>query len=148
VRLRRASSTRGLEFDLEIPDGFEVHRDVAGNDLVISAGEPDDPDSIVIGIGAVRDGGFVTLDEHVRRVRERSSDVAPHLVDEGPAPLSGHESWWTCDAVVLGGRSLMLERWMLVRDGVGWTVSVRIPALNVHQLRDGALAVVSTLHFK
>jgi len=148
VRLRRASPTHGLEFDLEIPDELEVQRDVAGNDLVISAGEPDDPASIVIGIGAVRDGGFVTLEEHVRHVRERSSDIAPHLVDEGPAPLAGHESWWTFDAVVLGGRSLMLERWMLVRDGVGWTVSVRIPALTLHRLRDGALAIVSTLHFK
>ena len=148
MRLRRGSPTKGLEFELQIPGGLEVRRDVAGNDLVISAGDPGDPTAIVIGIGAVRDGGFSTLEEHVRRVRERSSDLAPHLVDEGPAPLAEQESWWTFDAVVLGGRSLMLERWMLVRDGVGWTVSVRIPALNLHQLRDGVLAMLSTLRFK
>jgi len=37
---------------------------------------------------------------------------------------------------------------MLVRDGVGWTASAQIPALDVHQVRDGAIAIVSTLRFR
>jgi hypothetical protein len=148
VRLRRRSPTKGLEFDLEVPEGLDVYRDVSGNDLVISTGELNDPASTVISVGAVRDGGPVTREEHVRRVRENSSDLEPHLVDEGPIPLAGHESWWTIDAIVLGGRSLVLDRWMLVRDGVGWTASARIPWLHVHQVRDGAIAIVSTLRFK
>jgi hypothetical protein len=148
VRLRRASPTRGLEFDLEVPEGLDVHRDVPGSDLVISAGELDDPASTVISIGAVRHGPPATLEEHVRRVRESSAELEPHLVDEAPIPLAGHESWWTIDAILLGGRSLVLDRWMLVRDGVGWTASLRMPWLAVHQLRDGAIAIVSTLRFR
>ena len=48
----------------------------------------------------------------------------------------------------LGGRSLVLESWMLVRDGVGWTASSRMPWLDMHQFRDGAIAIVSTLRFR
>ena len=145
MRLRRSSPTKGLEFDLAVPEELNVYREIAGNDLTVSVGEPDDPAAAVIGIGAVRDGVPVTLEEHVRRVQENSSG---HLVDEGPVPLAGYDSWWTFDAIAAGGRSLVLERWMLVRDGVGWTASVRMPWLHVHQLRNGAIAIVSTLQFK
>jgi hypothetical protein len=148
VRLRRGSPTRGLEFDLEFPEGLNVYRDVPGVDLIVSAGRFDDLAATVISIGAVRDGVPVTRDEHVRRVRENSAEIHPHLVDEGPVPLAGHESWWTVDAIVVGGRSLVLDRWMLVRDGVGWTASVQVPALKMHTQRDGAIAVVSTMRFK
>jgi hypothetical protein len=148
VRLRRGSPTKGLEFDLEIPDGLNVYRDVPGADLVVSAGEQQDPAATVITIGAARDGAPLTLEEHVRGVRERTADLEAHLVDEGPVPLAGLESWWTFDTFVGGGRSLVLERWMLVRDGVGWTASVRMPWLEIYSLRDGAIAIVSTLRFK
>jgi hypothetical protein len=148
VRLRRGSPTKGLEFDLEIPEGLNVHRDVPGVDLILSAGEQHDPAATVISIGATRAGGPLTLEEHVRRVRESTAELEPHLVDEGPIPLAGLESWWTCDAIVLGGRSLVLERWMLVRDGIGWTASVRMPWIDIYSVRDGAIAVVSTLSFR
>jgi hypothetical protein len=148
VRLRRRSPTHGLEFDLAVPEGLNVYRDVPGTDLIVAAGELDDPAATVISIGAVRGGSPVTREEHVRRVRANSADVHPHLVDEGPIPLAGLESWWTIDAIVLGGRSLVLDRWMLVRDGVGWTASVQMPWLDVHKVRDGAIAIVSTLRFK
>jgi hypothetical protein len=148
VRLRRGSPTKGLEFDLEIPEGLNVYRDIAGTDLIVAAGELDDPGATVISIGAVRGEGAVTRDEHVRRVRANSADLQPHLVDEGPMPLAGHESWWTVDAIVVGGRSLVLDRWMLVRDGVGWTASVQTPALDMHKVRNGAMTIVSTLRFK
>jgi hypothetical protein len=148
VRLRRASPTKGLEFDVEFPEGLNVYRDVPGVDLIVSAGELKDPAATTISIGAVRDGDPVTLEEHVRRVRENSAKLAPHLVDEGPMPLAGLESWWTFDAFVHAGRSLVLERWMLVRDGVGWTVSVQMPWIDIYNLRDGAIAIVSTLRFR
>jgi hypothetical protein len=147
VRLRRRTPTHGLEFELEFPEGLNVYRDVAGTDLIVAAGELNDPGATVISIGAVRGEEPVTRDEHVRRVRANSADLQPHLVDEGPMPLAGHESWWTVDAIVVGGRSLVLDRWMLVRDGVGWTASVQTPALNMHNLRDGAITIVSTLRF-
>ena len=148
MRLRRRSPTHGLEFDLEIPEGLNVYRDVAGTDLIVAAGELDDPGATVISIGAVRGEGPVTQDEHVRRVRANSVDLQPHLVDEGPMPLAGQESWWTVDAIVVSGRSLVLDRWMLVRDGVGWTASVQTPALDMHKVRNGAMTIVSTLQFK
>jgi hypothetical protein len=148
VKLRRGLPTKGLEFDLEFPEGLNVYRDVPGVDLIVSAGPFDDPAATVISIGAVRDGVPVTPEEHVRRVRENSAELNPHLVDEAPVPLAGHESWWTVDAIVVGGRSLVLDRWMLVRDGIGWTASVQVPALAMHKQRDGAIAVVSTLRFK
>ena len=149
MRLRRRTPTHGLEFELEFPEGLNVYRDVAGTDLIVAAGELKDPGATVISIGAVRGEEPVTRDEHVRRVRANSADLLqPHLVDEGPMPLAGHESWWTVDAIVVGGRSLVLDRWMLVRDGVGWTASVQTPALNMHSIRDGAITIVSTLRFK
>jgi hypothetical protein len=148
VRLRRGSPTKGLEFDLEFPEGLNVYRDVPGVDLVVSAGDQEHPGATVIGIGATREGGPVTLEEHVRRVRENTAALDCHLVDEGPIPLAGLESWWTFDTFVAGGRSLVLERWMLVRDGVGWTASVRMPWIDIYNLRDGAIAVVSTLTFR
>ena len=149
MRLRRRTPTHGLEFELEFPEGLDVYRDVADTDLIVAAGELKDPGATVISIGAVRGEEPVTRDEHVRRVRANSADLLqPHLVDEGPMPLAGHESWWTVDAIVVGGRSLVLDRWMLVRDGVGWTASVQTPALNMHSIRDGAITIVSTLRFK
>jgi hypothetical protein len=148
VRLRRRSPTKGLEFELAIPEGLNVYRDVAGTDLIVVAGELEDVTATAITVGAVRDGGPVTREEHVRRVRENlTRELDPHLVDEAPVPLAGHESWWTIDAVVVGGRSLVLDSWMLVRDGVGWTASVRMPWAGMHQLRDSAIAIVSTLRF-
>ena len=148
MRLRRRSPTHGLEFDLAVPEGLNVYRDVPGSDLIVAAGELDDLSATVISIGAVRGEPPVSRDEHVRRVRANSAELQPHLVDEGPVPLAGHESWWTLDAIVTGGRSLVLDRWMLVRDGVGWTASVRVPALDVHKTRNGAMAIVSTLQFE
>lgn len=148
MKLRRRSPTNALEFELEFPEGLNVYRDVAGTDLIVAAGELDDPGATVISIGAVRGEPPVTRDEHVRRVRANSADLKPHLVDEGPVPLAGYVSWWTVDAIVVGGRSLVLDRWMLVRDGVGWTASVQLSALNMHNLRDGAITIVSTLRFK
>ena len=148
MRVRRRSPTHGLEFDIAIPEGLNVYRDVAGTDLIIAAGEFDDPAATVISIGAVRGEEPVTRDEHVRRVRANTAEIVPHLVDEGPVPLAGSESWWTIDAIMLGGRSLVLERWMLERDGVGWTASIQMPWLDMHKVRDGAIAIVSTLQFK
>jgi hypothetical protein len=148
VRLRRGSPTKGLEFELEFPEGLNVYRDVPGVDLVVSAGDQHHPAATVISIGATREGGPVTLEEHVRRVRANTAELDSHLVDEGPIPLAGLDSWWTFDTFVAGGRSLVLERWMLVRDGVGWTASVRMPWIDIYNLRDGAIAVVSTLRFR
>jgi hypothetical protein len=148
VRLRRGSPTKGLEFELEFPEGLNVYRDVPGVDLVVSAGDQHRPAATVISIGATREGGPVTLEEHVRRVRANTAELDSYLVDEGPIPLAGLDSWWTFDTFVAGGRSLVLERWMLVRDGVGWTASVRMPWIDIYNLRDGAIAVVSTLRFR
>jgi hypothetical protein len=145
VKLRRGSPTKGLEFDLEIPDELYVYRDVPGADLVVSAGEQHDPAATVVSIGSRRDAQPLTREEHVRREREA---LHGHLVDEGPIDLAGFESWWTFEAIVVAGRSLVLERWMLVRDGVGWTAAVRMPWLDLHNLRDGAIAIVSTLRFR
>ena len=149
MRLPRRSPTRGLEFDIGIPEGLGVHRDVPGQDLVLTAGELGDPVATLINVGAVRDGGPATRDEHVRRVRANlTRDMDPHLVDEAPVPLAGYESWWTIDAIVAGGHSLVLDSWMLVRDGVGWTITMRMPWAGMHRLRDPAIAVVSTLVFE
>ena len=148
MRLRRGSPTKGLEFDLEIPEGLNVERGVPGVDLIVSAGDWRDPSAVVISVGAVRERGPVTRDEHVRRVRANLAETQPHLVDEGPVPLAGLESWWTVDAIVGGERSLIVDRWMLERDGVGWTVTLQMPWLQIHKLRDGAIAVISTMRFK
>ena len=146
MRLRRGSPTKGLEFSLEFPEGLNVYRDVPGVDLVVSAGPMEDPGATLISVGAVRSGEPVTREEHVARVRSGSS--GGHLVDEGPIPLAGFESWWTLDAVVLDGRSVVLDRWMLVRDGVGWTATVQMPWIDMHRLRPGAINIVSTLQFR
>ena len=74
-------------------------------------------------------------------------ELDPHLVDEAAMPLAGHDAWWTIDAFARAGRSLVLDSWMLERERVGWTVSLQMPWLDLHQLRDGAIAVVSTLRF-
>jgi hypothetical protein len=145
VRLRPGSPPKDLEFSLDFPEGLNVYRDVPGVDLLVSAGPMDDPGATLISVGAARSNEPVTREEHVRRVRSGSSG---HLVDEGPVPLAGFESWWTLDAIVVRGRSVVLDRWMLVRDGVGWTASVQMPWIDVHRLRDGAIAVVSTLRFR
>jgi hypothetical protein len=145
VRLRRRPP---LEFDLAVPAELNVYRDVPGADLIVTAGRLGDPGATVISVGAAREVGPVTLPEHVRRIRERSAELDPYLVDEGPVPLAGHESWWTFDMIVSAGLSQVLERWMLVRDGVGWTASVQMPWMHVHRLREGAIAIVSTLRFK
>jgi hypothetical protein len=148
VRLRRGSPTKDLEFDLDIPDEVDVHRGFAGNDLVVSAGDPLDPRATTISIGAVRDGDPVTLDEHVARVRANVAKIGSHLVDEAPVELAGEAAWWTVEAAVSGGCSVVVDRWMLVRDGVGWTVTAQMPWDRLHQLRDGVHAVISTLRFR
>jgi hypothetical protein len=149
VKLSRGSPTKGLEFEIAVPEGIGVHRDIPGQDLVLCIGELANPTSTLITVGAVRDGGPVTRDEHVSRVRANlARDLDPHLVDEGPVPLAGYESWWTIDAIVMAGRSLVLESWMLVRDGVGWTVTTRMAWAGIHQLREPAINLVSTLRFK
>jgi len=140
-----------LEFDLEIPDGLAVHRDVGGVDLIVAVGELGDPAATTISVAAERGGAAgdgLNRDEHVARVRANlEHDLDPHLVDQAEMPLAGHEAWWTIDAFARDGRSLVLDTWMLVRDGVGWTVSLQMPWSDVHQLRDGAIAIVSTLRF-
>jgi hypothetical protein len=147
VKLWRGS--KDLEFELEVPDGLDLHRDVAGTDLIVAAGPLDDAASTVITIAAVRDGPPVSRDEHVARVRANlERELDPHLVDAAAMPLAGHEAWWTIDAFARAGRSLVLDSWMLVRDGVGWTVTAQMPWLHLHQVRDGAIAIVSTLRFK
>ena len=149
MKLFRGSPTKGLEFEIAVPEGIGVYRDVPGQDLVLSIGELGNPTSTLITVGSVRDGEPLTRDELVRRVRANlERDLDPHLVDEGPVPLAGHESWWTIDAIVVGGRSLVLESWMLVRDGVGWTVTTRMAWAGMHQLREPAINLVSTFHFK
>jgi hypothetical protein len=42
----------------------------------------------------------------------------------------------------------VVERWLLVRDGVAWTVNVQTPWASLHQVRDGTLAIVGTLRFR
>jgi hypothetical protein len=149
VKLFRGSPTKGLEFEIAVPEGIGVHRDVPGQDLVLCVGELGEPTATLITVGAVRDGGPVTRDEHVRRVRANlTRDLDPHLVDEAPVPLAGYESWWTIDAIVVAGRSLVLDSWMLVRGGVGWTVTTRMAWAGMHQLREPAIKIVSTLVFK
>jgi hypothetical protein len=145
------SPTQGLEFDIAIPDGLEVTRAFGGYDLTISAGTPGDPQATTISIGAARDaGGPVTLDEHVARDRaDAASDRARrHLVDEAPFELAGHPAWWRIESCVTDGPAFVLERWLLVRDGVGWTVRAQMPWVSVHLVRDGVLGIVATLRFR
>jgi hypothetical protein len=136
-----------LEFELEIPDGLTVHHDVGGADLIVAAGDLDDPSATVISV--IRGDAVASRDEHVARVRASlERDLDPHLVDEAAMPLAGHDAWWTIDAFAREGRSLVLDTWMLVRDGIGWTVTAQMPWTAVHQVRDGAIAIVSTLRFR
>ena len=101
MRLRRGSPTKGLEFEIEIPEGIDVHRDVPGQDLVLATGDQNDPITTSSPSAAAREGGPMTRDEHVRRVRaDLERGLAPHLVDEGPIQLAGHEASWTIDAIV------------------------------------------------
>jgi hypothetical protein len=146
-----AAPTDGLEFDIAIPEGLEVTRGFGGHDLTISAGDPHDPQATTISVGARRDvGGPVTLEEHVARVTAASADAeASHrLVDEGPFELAGHPAWWTIESFAPGGPATVIERWLLVRDGVPWTVTVQMPWASLHLVRDGALAIVGTVRFR
>jgi hypothetical protein len=150
VRFGRRQSAPGapspLEFEIAVPEGLGVTRGFAGYDLTISVGRPGEPGATTISVGAVRDGGGpVTLEEHVARSRANAAGTA-HLVDEGPAELAGREAWWTIESVG-GAQAQVEERWLLVRDGVGWTVNLQIPWMSVGRLRPGALAIVGTLRF-
>ena len=91
----------------------------------------------------------MTLEEHVARVAENAGrdDVTRRLIDEGPAPIAGTDAWWTIESA-MGSPAQFVERWMLVRDGVGWTVTVQIPWADLHNLRAGAHAIVGTLRFR
>lgn len=40
MRLRRPSPADELDFELSYPEGLEVHRDLDGLDLAVSAGVP------------------------------------------------------------------------------------------------------------
>ena len=136
-----------LEFDLEIPDGLSVHHGVGGVDLIVAAGELGDPSATLVSV--MRGEPVASRDEHVIRVRANlEHDLDPHLVDQAAMPLAGLQAWWTIDAFARDGRSLVLDTWMLVRDGVGWTVSAQMPWSDMHKLRDGAIAIVSTLRFR
>jgi hypothetical protein len=146
-----ASPTDGLEFDIAAPEGLEVTRGFGGYDLTISAGDPHDPRATTISVGALRDApAALTLEEHVARVRANvaSDGTSSHLVDEGPAKLAGHEAWWTIESVAPAGLARVVERWLLVREGVAWTVNVQMPWSSLHQVRAGALAIVDTLRFR
>ena len=155
MRFRRsrgpASPTDGLEFDIAFPEELEVTRDLAGYDLTISTGDPGDARATTISVGALRDAaGPLTLDDHVAGVRAAlaGADLSRRLVDEGPAAVAGHEAWWTIESAVADGPAFVVERWLFVRDGVGWTVNVQMPWSALHQVRDGALAIVATLRFR
>lgn len=136
------------EFELETPEGFAVYRGVQGVDLMVVVGAPlGDRSATVISVDA--DGPATTREEYVARMRaqfEREFD--PHLVDQAPVPLAGLEAWWTVDALVRDGRSLIRDSWMLVRRGIGYTAAVEMPWQDVRRLRDGAIAIVSTLRFR
>jgi hypothetical protein len=145
------SPTDGLEFDIAVPEGLEVTRGFAGYDLTISTGDPYEPQATTISIGALREAeGPVTLEEHVARTKANADDpgLSYRLVDEGPAELAGHRAWWTIESVAPDGPARVVERWLLVRDGVAWTVNVQTPWASVHAVRDGALAIVGTLRFR
>jgi hypothetical protein len=143
------SPTDGLEFDIAVPDGLEVTRGFGGYDLTLSAGEPGDPQATTISVGATRDaGGPVTLDEHVARDRAGATGGRRRLVDEAPFELAGHPAWWRIESDLTDGAAFVVERWLLVRDGVGWTVDARMPWVSVHLVRDGVLGIVATLRFR
>ncbi|MBE2319329.1 hypothetical protein DVA67_025355 [Solirubrobacter sp. CPCC 204708] len=140
MRLRRAKP----EFDLEIPDGFPVYHDTDGCDLMLCIGAPlGDPQATVIGV--TKGERAASREEHVARVRAARPEA--QLVDEAPMPLAGLESWWTIDTSVVAQDTLVRDSWMLVRSGVGWTVTAQLPWTQVNRQRKGAIAIVSTLRF-
>jgi hypothetical protein len=148
-----ASPTDGLEFDIAVPEGLGITRGFGGYDLTISAGEPNDLQATTISVGATREAsGPLTLEEHIAQIKANAAaeaeDLSRHLVDEGPAELAGQDAWWTFESVAAAGPAQVVERWLLVRGGVGWIVTVQMPWSSLHQLRDGALAIVSTLRFR
>ena len=146
-----SSPTGGLEFDIATPEGLEVTRGFGGYDLTISAGDPGDPRATTISIGAEReDDGPVTLDEHIARVRANlaRAELSRRVIDEGEAELAGLPAWWSFESAAADGPAFVVERWLLVRDGVAWTVNVQIPWAALHQVRDGTLAIVGTLRFR
>src|SRR3954453_12546924 len=148
-----ASPTDGLEFDIAVPEGLGVTRGFGGYDLTISAGEPNDLQATTISVGAAREAeGPLTLEEHIARIKanaaEEAEDLSRHLVDEGPAELAGEAAWWTFESVAATGPAQVVERWLLVHDGVGWIVNVQMPWSSMHQVRDGTRAIVETLRFR
>jgi hypothetical protein len=145
------SPTDGLEFDIAVPEELEVRHGFGGYDLTIAAGDPEDAGATTISVGAQRDATApLTLDEHVARVKANleRAELSRRVVDEGPVQLAGYPAWWSFESAVAGGPALVVERWLLVRDGVGWTVNVRIPWTSLHQVRDGTRAIVGTLRFR
>jgi hypothetical protein len=148
-----ASPTDGLEFDIAVPEGLGVTRGFGGYDLTISAGEPNDLQATTISVGALREAErALTLEEHIARIKanaaEEAEDLSRHLVDEGPAELAGEAAWWTFESVAATGPAQVVERWLLVHDGVGWIVNVQMPWSSMHQVRDGTRAIVETLRFR
>jgi hypothetical protein len=145
------ASGKGLEFDIAVPEGLDAHRGFAGYDLTIATGEPADPRATTISVGALRDTAApVTLDEHVARVAANlaGAELSRRVVDDGATEIAGYAAWWTFESAVADGPAFVVERWLLVRDGVGWTVNVQIPWMSLHQVRNGALAVVGSLRFR
>jgi hypothetical protein len=145
------SPTDGLEFDIAVPEDLEVRRGFGGYDLTIAAGDPEDARATTISVGAQRDASApLTLDEHVARVNANlaRAEISRRVVDEGPVELAGYRAWWSFESAAAGGPAFVVERWLLVRNGVGWTVNVQIPWASLHQVRDGALAIVRTLRFR
>ena len=148
MRFRRREDA--LEFDIAVPDGLTATRGFGGYDLTISTGDPQDPRATTISVGALRrTEGPVTLDEHVARVRAQlaRAEHSRHLVDERPTELAGLPAWWSLESGLDGAQAFVVERWLLVRDGLAWTVNVQLPWMSFN-LRDGALAVVGTLRFR
>jgi hypothetical protein len=45
------------------------------------------------------------------------------------------------------GVALAVERWLLVRDGIGWVVTSQTPALSIGAWRPAALAMVESIRF-
>jgi hypothetical protein len=146
-----SSPTDGLEFDIATPEELEVTRGFGGYDLTISAGQPGDPQATTISVGALREADRpVTLAEHVARVTANvaKAELSRHLVDEGETELAGLPAWWTIESAVADGPAFVVERWLLVRHGVGWTVNVQTPWSSLHQVRDGTRAIVATVRFR
>jgi hypothetical protein len=148
-----ASPTDGLEFDIAVPEGLGVTRGFGGYHLTISAGEPNDLHATTISVGAVREAeGPLTLEDHIARITANAAaeagDMSRHLVDEGPVKLAGEDAWWTFESVAAAGPAQVVERWLLVHRGVGWVVNVQMPWSSLHQVRDGAITIVSTLRFR